>query len=359
MVITLTENAIKHGIEPSARGGRIDVLFERDGDNASIVVADTGAGLADGLSEGGIGLANIRERIALLYGDRASCRSRKTIPRIRARIVHARSARAAGAFSSSAAKRGALMSSPRHCADCRRRAAHAGASEGQAPRGVARSSPSSAEAQDGDEAVAMFDEHRPQIAFLDIRMPGRSGLEVAARSAPMPRRVHHRVRPIRGEGFRRGSRRLPAEARGDRSPRRDEGAHGAQARHAADRLVGARRPAALERQGRYGAHEMGQGGRRQAGQAHPGRRSPVLPVGYEVHACRARPGRSLIRTPLKELLSDLDPEKFWQVHRGTIVNLDAVSGVLREDAERQFIMLKNRQEKLPISRQFTHLFKQM
>ena len=44
---------------------------------------------------------------------------------------------------------------------------------------------------------------------------------------------------------------------------------------------------------------------------------------------------------------------------GTIVNLDAVSGVLREDAERQFIMLKNRQEKLPISRQFTHLFKQM
>jgi DNA-binding LytR/AlgR family response regulator len=70
-------------------------------------------------------------------------------------------------------------------------------------------------------------------------------------------------------------------------------------------------------------------------------------------------GEALIRTPLKELLSDLDPEKFWQVHRGTIVNLDAVSGVLREDAERQFIMLKNRQEKLPISRQFTHLFKQM
>ena len=43
----------------------------------------------------------------------------------------------------------------------------------------------------------------------------------------------------------------------------------------------------------------------------------------------------------------------------TIVNLDAVAGVLREDAERQFVLLKNRQEKLPISRQFTHLFKQM
>ena len=70
-------------------------------------------------------------------------------------------------------------------------------------------------------------------------------------------------------------------------------------------------------------------------------------------------GRGGIRTPLKDLLAGLDPEKFWQVHRGTIVNLDAVTGVLREDAERQFVLLKNRQEKLPISRQFTHLFKQM
>ncbi len=70
-------------------------------------------------------------------------------------------------------------------------------------------------------------------------------------------------------------------------------------------------------------------------------------------------GEALIRTPLKELLAELDPQKFWQVHRGTIVNLEAVSGVLREDAERQFILLRNRPEKLPISRQFTHLFKQM
>lgn len=70
-------------------------------------------------------------------------------------------------------------------------------------------------------------------------------------------------------------------------------------------------------------------------------------------------GEALIRTPLKELLAELDPDRFWQVHRGTIINLDAVAGVLREDAERQFILFKNRQEKLPISRQFTHLFKQM
>jgi DNA-binding LytR/AlgR family response regulator len=70
-------------------------------------------------------------------------------------------------------------------------------------------------------------------------------------------------------------------------------------------------------------------------------------------------GEALIRTPLKELMADLDPDRFCQIHRGTIVNLEAVAGVWREDAERQFVLLKDRQEKLPISRQFTHLFKQM
>jgi DNA-binding LytR/AlgR family response regulator len=47
------------------------------------------------------------------------------------------------------------------------------------------------------------------------------------------------------------------------------------------------------------------------------------------------------------------------VHRGTIVNVDAVSSVLREDAEKQFLLLKGRTERLPISRQFFHLFRQM
>jgi DNA-binding LytR/AlgR family response regulator len=68
---------------------------------------------------------------------------------------------------------------------------------------------------------------------------------------------------------------------------------------------------------------------------------------------------ALIRTPLKDLLAELDGDRFWQVHRGTIVNLAAVSGVVREDAEKQFVLLKQRPERLLISRQFFHLFKQM
>ena len=68
---------------------------------------------------------------------------------------------------------------------------------------------------------------------------------------------------------------------------------------------------------------------------------------------------ALIRTPLKDLVAELDPERFWQIHRSTVVNTEAIAGVLREDAEKQFVLLRNRPERLPVSRQFTHLFKQM
>jgi signal transduction histidine kinase len=72
MLITLTENAIKHGVEPSPRGGRVDVSVAREGDALALSVIDTGAGLATTPSACGIGLANIRERLALLYGDAAT-----------------------------------------------------------------------------------------------------------------------------------------------------------------------------------------------------------------------------------------------------------------------------------------------
>ncbi|HEX4882787.1 MAG TPA: histidine kinase [Casimicrobiaceae bacterium] len=74
MLITLVENAIKHGIEPSPAGGRIDVAMARAGDGRlELRVADTGSGLAGPATPGqGVGLANIRERLALLYGDAAA-----------------------------------------------------------------------------------------------------------------------------------------------------------------------------------------------------------------------------------------------------------------------------------------------
>ncbi len=217
-----------------------------------------------------------------------------------------------------------------------------------------------AEAEDGDEALALFREHRPQIAFLDIRMPGRSGLEVAAEIGAQCHVVFitaydqyalkafeagaadYLLKPVETD------RLLAVRERMERklaTPPIDMSALLAQLRSS----IGV------------------DSGRMKWVKAAVGKQVKLIPVDdvlyFQSDTKYTRvvlaTGEALIRTPLKDLVSELDPEKFWQVHRGTIVNLEAVSGVLREDAERQFILLKNRQEKLPISRQFTHLFKQM
>jgi sensor histidine kinase YesM len=70
----LVENAVRHGIDPSEEGGRIDVDVARHGDRCVVRVTDTGAGLdrpADGL---GTGLATLRERLGLIFGDAAHMR---------------------------------------------------------------------------------------------------------------------------------------------------------------------------------------------------------------------------------------------------------------------------------------------
>jgi DNA-binding LytR/AlgR family response regulator len=67
----------------------------------------------------------------------------------------------------------------------------------------------------------------------------------------------------------------------------------------------------------------------------------------------------LIRKPIKELLEELDPERFWQIHRSTIVNTKAIAGVVRGLRDQADLKLLARPETLTVSRNFTHLFKQM
>ena len=70
-------------------------------------------------------------------------------------------------------------------------------------------------------------------------------------------------------------------------------------------------------------------------------------------------GEALIRKTIKELFEELDPEVFWQVHRGTIVNLRAIARVDRDYRDQPLIVLKERPEPLTVSRTFAHLFKAM
>ena len=217
-----------------------------------------------------------------------------------------------------------------------------------------------AEAGDGHAAIEAFRALTPQIAFLDIRMPGLTGLDVAAAigdechvvfitaydqyalKAFDAGAVDYLLKPVESDRLAAAVDRIRRKL--DKPPA-DLSALVAELR--ASMKLEAPRMKWIK--------------------AAVGKTVKMIAVGdvayFQSDTKYTRVvmegGEALIRTPLKELLAELDPEKFWQIHRGTIVNMDAVTGVLREDAERQFIVLKARPEKLPISRQFTHLFKQM
>ena len=68
---------------------------------------------------------------------------------------------------------------------------------------------------------------------------------------------------------------------------------------------------------------------------------------------------ALIRKPIKELIAELDPAQFWQIHRSTLINTRAIAGVTRDERGRQLVAIKGRPEKLEVSRSYAHLFKGM
>jgi DNA-binding LytR/AlgR family response regulator len=66
---------------------------------------------------------------------------------------------------------------------------------------------------------------------------------------------------------------------------------------------------------------------------------------------------AVIRRSIRELVDELDPETFWQIHRGTLVNVSAIAGVSRDFTGRLRVRLKKRKETLPVSNPYVHLFK--
>lgn len=218
-----------------------------------------------------------------------------------------------------------------------------------------------AEARNGTEAISLSQEKQPDVAFLDIRMPGCDGLE-AARS--ISRHAHvvfvtaydqhavtafdqgaidYLLKPTEPERLalcvKRIKERLAA------SPT-DMGQLLAQLGARLD----ARRPNYL-----------------QSIQAGVGNTIQMIPV-HEVmfftsddkytRVCTAG-GEALIRTPIRDLITQLDPGMFWQIHRASIVRFDAIARVTRDERGHMLLQLRNSEETLEVSRSFQHLFRQM
>jgi len=217
--------------------------------------------------------------------------------------------------------------------------------------------------EDGIAALQAAAEHRPQVAFLDIRMPGVGGLDVAravvaggglvvfttaydeyAIRAFEAGAVDYLLKPVTKARLRVAIERLQARL----------------AHPAADDLqalvedLEARLRPQGERQIRWISASIG---------------DHVRMIGIdEVLFFQAQDkyvrvvtadGEALIRTPVKELLAGLDPDVFWQVHRGTVVRVSTIDRVRRDELGKARIELRGHRESLPVSAAFVHRFRGM
>ncbi len=215
-------------------------------------------------------------------------------------------------------------------------------------------------AENGNDAWDGFLEHEPQVAFLDIRMPGLSGLEVAARIGQQAHvvfvtaydqyavdafdagAVDYLLKPVQPERLERAVARVRSKLGASPSDL-GELLHQLQSK-----LPGTR-------------HE-----RLKWLKASVGRQIRVIDVSevlfFQSDAKYTRvvlrDYEALVRIPLKDLLSGLDPDCFWQIHRGTVVNANAIEAAERVDAERMQVLVRGCPEKLTVSRSFAHLFRE-
>ncbi|MDH0863593.1 LytTR family DNA-binding domain-containing protein [Mitsuaria sp. GD03876] len=231
-------------------------------------------------------------------------------------------------------------------------------------------------ARNGAEAAERIAALQPDLAFLDIQMPGLTGLEVAEGIEGATRVVfvtaydQYAVQAFEQEAIDYVLK--PVEA--DRLTRTVERVRRAlaQADGRADAGVDARLLAALQRLHGTGNGADGAGASRAAGplrwvRATQGDLMHQVPVDEvlffradDKYTCvQTAATEYLIRTPIHELAAQLDGERFWQVHRSTIVNLDHVAGTRRDELSRLFVRVRGHANELPVSRAYVHLFKAM
>lgn len=215
------------------------------------------------------------------------------------------------------------------------------------------------EAENGEQALALIHERTPDVVFLDIRMPRKSGIEVAQALAG-------RCHVVFVTAY-------------------DEYAIAAFDEGAVDYVL---KPATAERIAKVVARvksrlalpplDLGALLRKLAERdesnaplkwirASLGNVMQMIPVADVVYfraedkytKVVTRDAEALIRKPIKDLYDELDQEAFWQIHRATIVNLNAIARIERDFRDQPVITLKSRPERLIVSRTFAHRFKTM
>ena len=214
-------------------------------------------------------------------------------------------------------------------------------------------------AENGNDAWDGFLEHEPDVAFLDIRMPGMSGLEVAERIGKLAHvvfvtaydqyavdafdagAVDYLLKPVEADRLEKAVARIREKLSTGPADLGDI------LHHLKSALPGpVREPMKWIR-------------------ASVGRQIRLIDVDqvlfFQSDTKYTRvvlaDFEALVRIPLKDLLSGLDPAKFWQIHRGTMVNVNAIAAAERVDAERMQVLLRGCDERLTVSRSFVHLFR--
>ncbi len=240
-------------------------------------------------------------------------------------------------------------------------------------------------ARDGLEAVRMADELRPDIVFLDIRMPGQTGIEAAsdivsldgwkgelvfvtaydeyAVSAFERGAIDYLLKPVEAERLQTTRARIEAR-------RKNQGASNSAAGNAlasADASVQAATDTMMQtlldvQRQLSGAASTPKMRWIQASTGTTTRLIAVEDILFfrsdeKYTRVQTAEQEALIRVPIKDLLPQLNEEIFWQIHRSTIVNVGEIAAVTRDDTGRQRVSLKRHTEQLEVSRSFGHLFR--
>jgi DNA-binding LytR/AlgR family response regulator len=220
------------------------------------------------------------------------------------------------------------------------------------------------EAENGLEALDLIDSCRPAVAFLDIKMPGLNGIEVARRISTDCRvvfitafdqyaieafeseAVDYILKPVTDKRLGKTIQRLKRHLSDISSPPVDLS------------QTMARLLAAME-------ERRGSGYLRWIKVRHGEqvRMIAAADVCYfkaedKYTVVRTRAGESLIKKTIRHLTEELDPEQFWRIHRGTIISVRQIAGVSRSFSGRLIIKLKDLPETLTVSRSYAHRFKQ-